>query len=180
MFKHLDYVQTLPNDISHEEYAAVRKSWHTKDGKYPDWYIGAVGFLASYNAKFFGGRAGQGYDHGKLRNYYDESKRNLLAQIPHLQDIEFDESDYRQLNMSNYRGGVIYCDIPYQSTTGYQNHFVHNEFWAWATQQSKENIVLVSEQTAPSNWKSIWSKPIKRTLNAVNKFQVIENLYILT
>ncbi len=28
------------------------------DGKYPDWYIGAVGFLASYNGKFFGGRAG--------------------------------------------------------------------------------------------------------------------------
>ena len=29
-----------------------------KDGKYPDWYIGAIGFLASYNGKFFGGRAG--------------------------------------------------------------------------------------------------------------------------
>ena len=72
-----------------------------KDGKYPDWYIGAIGFLASYNGKFFGGRAGTVRTKiNTIRNYYDEAKRNFLAQIPNLDGIEFGEFDYRQLDMS--------------------------------------------------------------------------------
>ena len=66
-----------------------------QDGKYPDWYIGAVGFLASYNGKFFGGRAGIVKTKiGTYRNYYDEAKRNVIAQLPNLQDVEFAEADY--------------------------------------------------------------------------------------
>lgn len=70
----------LPDEITKEEYDVVRKSFQTGDGKYPDWYIGAVGFLASYNGKFFGGRAGIVKTKiGTIRNYYDEAKRNLLS-----------------------------------------------------------------------------------------------------
>ena len=58
LFKHRDQITSLPDEITQEEYTAVRKSYQMQDGKYPDWYIGAVGFLASYNGKFFGGRAG--------------------------------------------------------------------------------------------------------------------------
>lgn len=54
----MDLINSLPDEITKEEYNAVRKSYQTGDSKYPDWYIGAVGFLASYNGKFFGGRAG--------------------------------------------------------------------------------------------------------------------------
>ena len=114
-------IDELPDDISKQEYSDVRKSWQDQDGKYSDWYIGAVGFLASYNGKFFGGRAGTVRTKiGMIRNYYDEAKRNLLAQIPNLSGIEFDELDYQQLDMSKFKGGVIYCDIPYKNTTGYQ------------------------------------------------------------
>lgn len=45
-------IDELPDDISKQEYSNARKSWQDQDGKYPDWYIGAVGFLASYNGKF--------------------------------------------------------------------------------------------------------------------------------
>lgn len=46
-----------------------------KDGKYPDWYIGAIGFLASYNGKFFGGRAGTVRTKiNTIRNYYGDDK----------------------------------------------------------------------------------------------------------
>lgn len=53
LFKHRDKIASLSDEIIQEEYAAVRKSYWSKDGKYPDWYIGAIGFLASYNGKFF-------------------------------------------------------------------------------------------------------------------------------
>lgn len=168
----------MPEDISKEEYAAVRNSWHSQDGKFPDWYIGAVGYLASFNAKFFGGYAGIGNDKGKLRYYYDESKRNLSSQLPHLKDVEFEEKDYRSIDLSTLQGGVIYCDIPYQNTTGYQQEFDHETFWRWAEEAAKTNVVLVSEQTAPASWRSIWSKPVKRTLNAPVKFEITERLYL--
>lgn len=179
LFKNMDLINSLPDEITKEEYNAVRKSYQTGDSKYPDWYIGAVGFLASYNGKFFGGRAGTVRTKiGTIRNYYDEAKRNLLAQIPNLSGIEFDEFDYQQLDMSKFKGGVIYCDIPYKNTTGYQQTFNHDEFWEWAEQCSKDSIVLVSEQVSPDGWKSIWSKPVKRTLDNASRIDIMEQLYI--
>ena len=149
-------IDELPDDISKQEYSDVRKSWQDQDGKYPDWYIGAVGFLASYNGKFFGGRAGTVRTKiGTIRNYYDEAKRNLLAQIPNLSGIEFDEFDYQQLDMSKFKGGVIYCDIPYKNTTGYQQTFNHDEFWEWA---DKEKIISYMFEAFDEPWKG-GSKP---------------------
>lgn len=170
----------LPDEITQEEYATVRKSYQTLDGSYPDWYIGAVGFLASYNGKFFGGRAGVVKTKiGTYRNYYDEAKRNVLAQLTNLRDVEFGEVDYRSLDLNYFQGGVIYCDIPYLNTTGYENEFDHTEFWKWAEQASKTNVVFVSEQQAPENWKSIWSQPVKRTLDNASRQDITENLFIL-
>lgn len=142
----------MPESITKEEYDAVRQSYHNNDHKFPDWHIGAVGFLASYNGKFFGGRAGIVKTKiSTTRNYYDEAKRNLIAQIPLLNNIEFGEFDYKALDTSKYKSGVVYCDIPYKNTTGYQNDFSHAEFWKWAEDLSKSNIVLVSEQVAPDH-----------------------------
>lgn len=180
LFKNMDQIASLPDEITADEYSRVRKSWQTKDGRYPDWYIGAVGFLASYNGKFFGGRAGIVKTKiNTYRNYYDEAKRNVLAQLPNLQTVQFTEADYRSLNLEKFSGGVIYCDIPYQNTTGYENEFDHAEFWKWAEQASQTNIVLVSEQQAPENWQSIWSQPVKRTLDNASRQNITENLFIL-
>lgn len=178
LFKHLDEISTLPEEISKEEYAKVRKAYQDQTNDYPDWYIGAVGFLASYNGKFFGGRAGTVTTKiGTIRNYYDEAKRNLIAQTPALNGIKFSEGDYRKLKQS-ISGSVIYCDIPYQNTTGYQEEFDHKAFWEWAERLSENNIVLVSEQTAPENWKSIWSQSVKRTLDNASRLDIMEQLYI--
>ena len=170
----------MPAEITKKEYIDVREDYKNHGHKYPDWYIGAVGFLASYNGKFFGGRAGVVKTKtGTIRNYYDEAKRNVISQVPSLIGVEFGEFDYRKLDTQRFRNGVIYCDIPYKGTTGYQNDFNHNEFWEWAEQCSKNNIVLVSEQVAPNNWQSIWSKPIKRTLDNASRINVTEQLYII-
>ena len=180
LLSNLNLINDLPDEISKEEYAAVRTSYQNADHKYSDWYIGAVGFLASYNGKFFGGRAGKVHTKiGTVRDYYDEAKRNLMAQIPKLSDVEFGEHDYKSIDMSRFQHGVIYCDIPYLNTTGYQNDFNHEEFWKWAEDCSKNNIVLVSEQVAPDHWKSIWAQPVKRTLDNASRIDITEQLYIL-
>ena len=179
LFHHMDQVADLPKEITKEEYATVRRAYQKNTREYPDWYIGAVGFLASYNGKFFGGRAGTIRTKiGTIRNYYDEAKRNLIAQIPFLRNVTFGESDYRKLD-PDISGAVIYCDIPYQNTTGYQDVFNHAEFWDWAEQKAKYNVVLVSEQTAPEKWKSIWSQPVKRTLDNASRLDITEQLYFL-
>lgn len=125
--------------------------------EYEDWYIGAVGFLASYNARWFNGGYG-GYvetKDGSFRNYYAEAKRNLLQQSLNFKSIEFICRDYREIGDAD--SSVIYCDIPYESTYGYatSKDFSHKEFWEWANEKSRNNIVLVSEYAAPLGWECV-------------------------
>ena len=46
-------VDDLPDTITEDEYKAVNNN----PDNYPDWYVGLVGFCASYNGKWFGGYA---------------------------------------------------------------------------------------------------------------------------
>ena len=69
---------------------------------YPDWLVGNVGFLASYNGKFFdGGYANTVVEHtkygDKVRDYYQEGKRNLEQQAQNLKDITFVSGDFLEL-----------------------------------------------------------------------------------
>lgn len=76
----LQYIQDggeLPGYIEREEYAAVRAN---RDA-YPEWYAGYVGFVCSYNGRFFdGGYSGKTQTTGGLRDYQDEGRRNIEAQ----------------------------------------------------------------------------------------------------
>lgn len=47
MFKNLNQIQNLPEFITKEHYSEVRECFNKGLNTYPDWYIGAVGFLAS-------------------------------------------------------------------------------------------------------------------------------------
>lgn len=47
---------SLADSVSKEEYDKVRDFYNgTSKQTYPDWYVGNVGFLASYNGRFFDG-----------------------------------------------------------------------------------------------------------------------------
>ena len=169
----------LPNDVTREHYNDVKQNQNT--GKYPMWYVGAVGFLSSFNGKYFdGGYAKPTLDksNGRIRNFYDESKRNILNQLPNVKDVIFTNEDYR--DMSKTKNAVIYCDIPYENTTLYQscNNFNHNQFWDWCRDISKDNIVLVSELNAPDDFVCIWKQNVLRSLNSKNKNRAVEKLFI--
>ena len=99
LFKYLQVGGELPEKVTREEYNAVREDYNAAGGKFPQWYIGAVGFLASYNGRFFdGGYAGYGKDKGRVRDYYQESRNNILQQMQQggVFGIDFRSGDYRE------------------------------------------------------------------------------------
>ena len=77
-----------------------------------------------------------------------------------------------QCDYSDYtpQGKLIYCDPPYQNTTGYRgdngkrNEFDHEKFWNTIREWSKTNWVFVSEYNAPSDFV------------CVNKYEMKSNL----
>ena len=106
----------LPHGISKDEYIKVRDN---KDD-YPDWYVGLVGFCGSYNAKYFGGYAGQCETKEGIRHYDQEAIRNLKNQSKNLQGIEFVHMSFLDYDPTKIRNRVVYCDIPYRDTTDYK------------------------------------------------------------
>lgn len=162
----------MPDMISREEYAEVRANKE----KYDPWIVGCVGFLASYNGKFFGGYAGVVHTKaGTTRNYYDEARRNVLQQAAAFGEIEFIRFDYRKLGFTDC---VIYCDPPYAGTTQYDDRFDHSEFWDTMRKWSENNVVLISEETAPPDFKVIWQGNVKRTQDNASRITATEKLFI--
>lgn len=181
LYQNLDKIVTLPEFVTKEHYSEVRECFNKDLHMFEDWYIGAIGFLASYNGRFFdGGYAGLVKTKiGTERNYYAEAKRNLEKQLEDLKGIVFNYSDYKDIE--DISGYLIYCDPPYKDTKQYgvSKGFDYDMFWDWVREKSKENIVLISEQQAPKDFKSIWKQDVKRTVDNTKRVNVIENLFIL-
>ena len=173
-------------DVSRELYNEARQAYQNNDlSKFTDWQLGNIGFLASYNGKWFdGGYAKPVYEktkHGeRYRDYYREAKQNLMNQADNLQGIKFYSLDYRKASIPHDEKWVIYADPPYQNTTGFSNakDFDYYEFWNIIRMWSQYHIVLVSEQSAPDDFIPIWEQKISRSLSANNKKFVTEKLYI--
>ena len=120
-------ISIFPSTINKEIYNDVRQNY--KESKYEDWFIGLVGFCASYNAKWFGGYANNvKTKEGITRNYTDEAIRNLVRQSKDLKDIKFECLDFRGIKpIKNF---LIYCDIPYKNSTTYSSDdFPYEEFY---------------------------------------------------
>ena len=182
IFKNMDKLESmLPEMVSKEHYDECRQAYYNKDfSNFPKWYIGAIGFLASYNGRSYSGGY-SGIVHTKVgteRNYYDEAKRNLLDQLPRLQNIQFQYGDYEDL-YSDKIECLFYCDIPYKGVKQYESskNFNYDRFWSWAEKMSEKNIVLVSEHEAPSKWECIWQQEVKRTIDNNKRVKAVEKLF---
>lgn len=154
---------------------------YVKNGKMPEDMsladIGAMEFFASYcNGGFPRGYA----KNTDKRNYYKEAYRNMEAQAPHLKDITFNCQNYWELK--DIKNAVIYLDPPYQGTKFYgyanQEKMNYEQFWDWVRKISKDNIVFISEQNAPDDFKVVWQQEVKRTTNKTNDFKAVEKLFI--
>ena len=181
LLKRVQRKEKLYDEVPKELYDKVRTSFNNKDGAFADWEYGNIGFLASYNGRFFdGGYAKSGYETLKngsqrYRDYYREAKDNILSQ--NLDSIIFTNDDYKNLRVT---GSLIYCDPPYANQKQYSNslNFDYAEFWDYMRIWSKSNIVIISELNAPDDFECIWEKSVSRSIKSTDKSRDTEKLFI--
>lgn len=147
----------IPNIITEEEYIAVKNN----KSNYEDWYVGLVGFCATFGSKYFGG-----YARSKADKYNGEKTvmaiKNLKKQAPNLEGIKFINCNFLDLPKDKIKGYVIYCDIPYKGTTKYATiNFPYDKFYEWTDEMSKYNTILISEYDMPNTYRCIWEKNTK-------------------
>lgn len=165
-----DRVVELPESITEDYYQEIR-------GSEPKIFDSWLRFVASFSGKFEAGYARDSRD-GK---YAEEGKRNAIKQSPKIQGVEFIHSDYKDLYIDN---SLIYCDSPYQSTTGYSTGvFNHREFFDWCRlMASKGNLVFVSEYDAPDDFECVWQGGQKTNFSSTRKkatHNAVEKLFTL-
>lgn len=157
-----EHEEDLPERILEEEYKVVQNNKEN----YPDWYLGLVGFCASFGAKYFGGyaRDSKSDNSGK---WSAGAIKNLKKQLPQIKDVKFRNIRFQDLPLDKIKSYVIYCDIPYRGTTKYKTEtFPYEEFYEWVKAASINNIVLVSEYSMPDEFTCIWSKETKTLLDS--------------
>ena len=136
-------VTVLPAEIDEDTYTRVKAS----PGVFEPWFVGMVAFCATFRGIYWGGFA---RDEGGKRP--SQLLNNLRQQAPLLNGIEFRCADYRRIKYSKFSPGTLfYCDIPYKSTSGYDQYFDHDAFYRWCYGvHNAGHTILLSEFWAPS------------------------------
>lgn len=120
----------FPSTITKKMYYHARMQASGKiELGYSDDEIGWIGFMSSFNGKFFKGYTGHnvvGKD-GKVRDYISEYIANINKDIDPLRGVEFIAGSYDSLDLPPR--SIVYCDIPYEGKTGYRyGKFNHDAF----------------------------------------------------
>ena len=134
--------------------------------------------LKEHDGRWFdGGYANSGYEGKRYRDYYMESKNNLMNQAMAIRNVEFYVNDYKDLEIAPR--SMVCCDAPYKNKKQYENstRFDYVTYWNWIREISMNNHVVVSEENAPSDFVCIWSKPVSRSIKAKEKTIAIEKLF---
>ena len=155
----------MPVEITKETYTHIKNN---KD-KHLGFAVGWAGFNCSYSGKYFGGFAGKvNTKIGTVRNYQEESIKNVLKQIVNLSGVYFHCLKYDELPIPE--NSIIYCDPPYKGTTKYNVDFDHDVFFNWCRKmKSLGHSVFISEYSAPDDFREVWSKEVKSSLSANGK-----------
>ena len=176
--ENLDRPYTIPKEL----YAKARTEYNNKTNiEFSDFLIGWIGWMASYNGRFFdGGYSGHSVGKTKPRDYIAEQIRNTEKQIPHIQTVTFIHSDFVNLNLP--KNSIIYCDIPYQNTKQYatSKSFDYTLFWNWCREKHNEgHEIFISEYQAPNDFKCVWQKEVTNSMNTTKTYKPTEKLFTL-
>ena len=152
MWKGLQGGWTPPATLTKQEYL------HLKTAA-PSPIRGFAGFGCSFGGKWFGGFA----KGSPGRDYALGSYRTLMRKWEELRDLDltFEWGGFSEAGVTER--DVVYCDPPYESSTGYSTgEFNHTAFWATARNWAETGAhVYVSEFNAPAEWECIWEKSRK-------------------
>ena len=167
-----------PTTIEKPFYAKVRESWHKNDGAFDDATIGWVGFMASWNGRFFDG--GYSSHNAGGRDYIAENIRNTMRQIDDLKGVEWQSCSFENVTMPH--GSLVYYDPPYRGTSSYATAkgFDHYRFYDWARQMKRDgHTVYISEYDMPGDFKIVWQKQITNSVNLTKTYKPTERLWTL-
>ena len=131
---------------------------------------------AGLGGKYFAGYA-QKWAGNSGRNFFNEFKTSIgkIKSTINKPNVQFYNKSYADFNPKNM---LIYCDPPYKSTEGYSTgDFDHDLFWETMRRWSKDNCVFISEESAPSDFKVVWKRSKRRTLDKSNRFYKEEKIY---
>lgn len=183
MWKSLVNNKTFPVVIEKEFYSRVRDCYNGKNNDYDDDLIGWIGFMASFNGRFFdGGYSGHHVKNnsGKERDYIRENIKNTIKQIQKLKNVEFYSGEYYDCPFPE--NSLIYCDPPYQNTKQYatSKNFDYNMFYDWLrTMKEDGHTIYVSEYQMPEDFICVWQKEITNSINPIITKKPVEKLFTL-
>ena len=150
---------------------------YLKTSKSPNAMKAVAGFGLSFGGKYFAGYA-QKWAGNSGRNFLREFKTSIEKIKPTIQkkNVKFYNKSYDDFNPKNM---VIYCDPPYKETESYSTGgFDHSKFWDTMRKWSKNNCVFISEEKAPKDFKVVWRRKKRRTLDKTSRFYREEKLYM--
>lgn len=181
MWKGLQLDRKRPYTISKELYSRARTEYNNNTNiEFDDFTIGWIGWMGSYNGRFFDGGY-SGHSSGKTkRDYISEQIRNTEKQLDKIGGIEFISSDYTSLSIP--KDSIVYCDIPYNNTKQYSTSkgFDYDQFWDWVRGIiNNGHQVFISEYNAPSDFKCVWEKELTNSMNTTKTYKPTEKLFTL-
>ena len=161
-------------------YSHWRNIYNQNKKSYSDYemfMIGWIGFMGSFNGRFFDG----GYSGHNVggRDYISEQIKNTERQIDKIKEIHFISGDYRDAIIPD--NSIIYLDIPYMNTKKYSlsRNFNYELLFQFARDKSIDgHTVFVSEYNAPDDFKVVWSKSITNSMSTTNTYNTVEKLFI--
>ena len=148
--------------------------------KYEKHIVAYIEILFTFGATWGRGFVGNVNDKVcKGRDRVGEGYRNALKTQKEIKGIKFIHSSYKDLEIP--KNSIIYCDPPYENTTGYKDKFNHLEFWDWCREKSKQgHKVFVSEYNAPKDFKCIWEKELKTPISKSSKVKIVNSEKLFT
>ena len=184
MWQGLQRGVVYPTEITKDLYDLARDIYMGRETRIEhrfnmtDDIVGWIGWMGSYNGRFFDGGY-SGHCVGKTkRDYIGEQIKNTLKQVPNISDVDFISVDYRDIEL---RGKcLIYCDPPYKNTKQYatSKNFNHKGFWQWCRDKANEgHKVFISEYHAPDDFKCIWQKELTNAMNTTKTYKPVEKLF---
>lgn len=182
MFKAVLSGKTQIYPISREIYGAARSAYRNKDfSRFTIAELGWIGFMASYNGRFFdGGYSGNGVKSkdGDTRDYIDESIKDFLSQCEKLEGVEFRCCSYDELEIPD--DSIVYLDPPYRNTKQYASamDFDYDKFYHWAEKLAERNKVFISEYNMPQPFRELRSIEVVCNIK-IEKNKRVEKLFTI-
>ena len=99
-----------------------------------------------------------------------------LQSLQRLERLEQFSTDYQNVNI--YKDSVIYCDIPYKGTDGYNGiDFDHERFYSWCEKQT-EPVFISSYKMPEDRFVCIATFEHRSILSATANNKVLEKVFI--